>query len=190
MVERGRSAAHTQDLQHAADPTSSTRDSLVVIIASTPEERIRLAGALPVGATALLASDINQAGRVMAQLPDAAPVSPPMSALLPQPQLELRADRLSLALGGREVALTTLELDLLTYLLPRVGEVATFEQLSHVGWRTDYLGNGAHIHAAVGRLRTKLVGLGAPVKLQAVRGLGFRLARHDWDGSLQEAVGS
>ena len=125
----------------------------------------------------------------MAQLPDGARVAPPVSAQVPAPQLQLRQDRLSLALGGREVALTTLELDLLTYLLPRVDEVVTFEQFSHVGWHTDYLGDGAHMHAAVGRLRAKLAELGAPVTIHAVRGLGFRLARPDWDNSLQEAVG-
>lgn len=194
---------------------------LLVVIASTLEQRARLTEALPAGATALLVSSFAQARQVMAQLPGATHSEPAgegremptpsadeasqrhdphgssaaeasaevsAAASLP-PSLRLREDRLSLALGPREVSLTTLEMDVLRYLLARPGEVATFEQLSQVAWHTNYLGNGAHMHAAVGRLRAKLTHLGAPVTLQAVRGQGFRLVRHDWR-ALQEAVGS
>lgn len=104
--------------------------------------------------------------------------------------LQLREDRLSLTAAGREVMLTRLEFALLQHLLPRMGEVATFEQLSQVGWRTPYLGNGAHMHAAVGRLRLKLAELGVPVELEAVRGLGFRLVGHRPTPAVQEAVGN
>lgn len=104
--------------------------------------------------------------------------------------LRLREDRLSLAMGDREVQLTQLEFALLTHLLPRVGEVATFEQLSQVGWHTAYLGNGAHMHAAIGRLRLKLAELGAPLVVEAVRGLGFRLTRHPRASASQEAAGN
>lgn len=104
--------------------------------------------------------------------------------------LRLREDRLSLAMGEREVYLTRLEFALLRYLLPRIGEVATFEQLSQVGWHTAYLGNGAHMHAAIGRLRAKLAELGAPLAVEAVRGHGFRLVQHPRSGVRREALGS
>ncbi|USQ76734.1 helix-turn-helix domain-containing protein [Ornithinimicrobium cryptoxanthini] len=232
MEAAQRGAARTPPLR---GPSPSPQGGLVIIIAGTHEERLKLARVLPAGATALLAADIQQAGRVVAQLPQAAddparasatqsPTQSPSPAQSPspglprvhaqsqapallqlqhlrqrqnrpqhpqsQPQLRLRADRLSLSFGAREVPLTKLELDLLAHLLPRVGQTATFEQLSHVAWHTDYLGNGAHMHAAVGRLRAKLAELGAPVTLQAVRGLGFRLVSHSGEGSLREAVGS
>lgn len=209
MEAAQRSAARTP-CAHAPTPSASTPSAptptapspqagLVIIIAGTQEERLRLAQGLPAGTTALLAADIQQAGRVVAQLPQA-PAQLQLQHQRPrqnrprhqpsQPQLRLRADRLSLTFGAREVSLTKLELDVLAHLLPRVGETVTFEQLSHVAWHTDYLGNGAHMHAAVGRLRAKLAQLGAPVTLQAVRGLGFRLVSHSWEGSLREAVGS
>lgn len=201
----------------APAPALVTSDGrgLVLVIAKTRAQRLQFAEALPVGATALLVTDLAQARQVMAQLPhggerhavDCPPPGPhaepatceqepsagglePLPSAGPAHQaLKLQEDRLSLSLGGREVRLTTLEMDLLRYLLPRTGEVATFEQLSQVAWRTEYLGNGAHMHAAVGRLRAKLAELRAPVTLQAVRGLGFRLVRRDPCG-LQEAVGS
>lgn len=124
---------------------------------------------------------------------DLGSVPPPRVDSGPAPTdrpLRLREDRLSLALGDHEVTLTQLEFALLAYLLPRVGEVATFEQLSQVGWHTAYLGNGAHMHAAIGRLRLKLAELGAPLAVEAVRGLGFRLARHPRGKGPQEAVGN
>lgn len=222
-----RSAARTSAVPVATPSVQSPQGGLVIIIAGNHEQRLRLAQGLPAGTTALLAADIQQAGRVVAQLPQTAdrrartpapqphaqpqPPAQPQAHAQPQApaqpehqrpwqnrpqrqpsqsQLRLRVDRLSLTFGAHEVSLTKLELDLLAHLLPRVGETVTFEQLSHVAWHTDYLGNGAHMHAAVGRLRTKLAQLGAPVTLQAVRGLGFRLVSHSWEGSLREAVGS
>lgn len=189
----------------------------MVIVADTREERIALAAGISLGSPILLASTISQARHVLAQLPGASlehrsgaqrplartpsrqrgPGGPgPQHAGSDRPSvrrdgaLRLREDRLSLAVGDREVSLTRLELALLRYLLPRVGEVATFEQLSQVGWHTAYLGNGAHMHAAVGRLRLKLAELGAPLALEAVRGLGFRLVRHPRAAAFQEAVGN
>lgn len=177
-------------------------EPLVLIVADTVEDRCALSAGLPIETPILLAHDITEARRVLARLPGAAggssgPVgSPPRTAAarrVPRSQgllLRLREDRLSLAMSDREVHLTRLEFALMKHLLPRVGEVATFEQLSQVGWQTAYLGNGAHMHAAIGRLRLKLAELGAPLALEAVRGLGFRLARHPRAGGSGEAAGN
>lgn len=173
---------------------------LVLIVADTAEERCALSAGLPIETPILLATDITEARRVLAQLPgasgrasrragSAAPRRPSGASLSHGMALRLREDRLSLALADREVQLTRLEFALLRYLIPRSGQVVTFEQLSQVGWHTAYLGNGAHMHAAIGRLRTKLADLGAPVLLEAVRGLGFRLIQHTRAGAPQEALG-
>ncbi|WP_161958500.1 winged helix-turn-helix domain-containing protein [Ornithinimicrobium cavernae] len=201
-------------VDHVAAP-GSARQSLVLIVAATVEERIALTAGLGAAAPILVASDLTQARQVLARLPGASgrspghgprrepsrgarvtgqpPGSPRASergaARLPA-TLRLREDRLSLALADREVQLTSLEFALLAHLLPRVGEVVTFEKLSQVGWRTTYLGNGAHMHAAIGRLRIKLADLGAPVALEAVRGLGFRLVQRPTVNALREAVGN
>lgn len=175
---------------------------LVVIVADTPQERVALAAGIPAASPVLLARDITQARQALAQLPGAARgrrhggargvTAPPPASLTHAAgtgvPLQLREDRLSLAFAGREATLTRLEFALLKHLLPRMGEVATFEQLSQVGWRTPYLGNGAHMHAAVGRLRVKLTDLGVPLAVEAVRGLGFRLVRHGSTRAAQEAA--
>ncbi|WP_256838514.1 winged helix-turn-helix domain-containing protein [Ornithinimicrobium faecis] len=176
-------------------------EPLVLIVADTAEQRLALSAGLPIETPILLASDITEARRVLARLPGASgrgrrQPAPPGASGPPRggrPQelpLRLREDRLSLAVADREVQLTRLEFALLRYLVPRAGQVVTFEQLSQVGWHTAYLGNGAHMHAAIGRLRTKLAELRAPVLLEAVRGLGFRLVQHPRSGAPKEALGS
>ena len=174
------------------------------MVADSVEERVALAGGLPVGTSILVARDITQARQVLAHLPHGG--QPTRSAPRPVTDrrpvrhrhdshsgvnlLRLREDRQSLAMGDREIGLTRLEFALLSHLLPRVGETSSFEELSQVGWHTAYLGNGAHMHAAIARLRLKLVELRAPVALEAVRGLGFRLMPHQPAPRLQEADGN
>lgn len=198
--------------------SGASRDStqgLVVIVADTSEERLALAADIPAGSPVLIAATVSQAKRVLAQLPAAGHAwraeaqepsrrtrpglvtaservgiaSAPGQLATSDHAPRLREDRLSLVMGEREVQLTQLEFALMKYLLPRLGEVATFEQLSQVGWHAPYLGSGAHMHAAVSRLRTKIAGLGAPLVLEAVRGLGFRLVRHPKPMGRQEVVG-
>lgn len=191
------------------------REPLVLVVADTAVERVALTAGIPATTPILLASDLSEARKVLAQLPGAAgrrprslrPAAPPPDSddapvqassgsdvQGPRPRsdapLRLREDRLSLTMGEREAQLTALEFTLLRFLLPRLGEVATFEQLSQVGWRTAYLGSGAHMHAAIGRLRSKIAELGAPLQLEAVRGLGFRLIQHPSPGGDREAISS
>lgn len=104
----------------------------------------------------------------------AAPV-PPRAA--PEPGgLRLDADRQVMAHHGREAPLTPLEFGLLSALLERPGRVRRFDQLTEQVWGTRHLGDAAPVHSVVKRLRRKLELLRSPVQLQAVRGIGFRLA--------------
>lgn len=89
--------------------------------------------------------------------------------------LELDEDRQVVTHAGEEAALTPLEFGLLTALLDQPGRVRRFEQLSEEVWGTPHIGDAAPVHSVVKRLRRKLDDLGAPVQLQAVRGIGFRL---------------
>ena len=90
--------------------------------------------------------------------------------------LELDEDRQVVSHAGEEAALTPLEFGLLSALLDTPGRVRRFEQLSEEVWGTPHIGDAAPVHSVVKRLRRKLEDLGAPVQLQAVRGIGFRLS--------------
>lgn len=90
--------------------------------------------------------------------------------------IRLDADRQVVSHRGAEAPLTPLEFGLLSALLHRPGRVRRFEQLTEEVWGTRHVGDAAPVHSVVKRLRRKLDRLGAPVQLQAVRGIGFRLA--------------
>jgi DNA-binding response OmpR family regulator len=56
-----------------------------------------------------------------------------------------------------------------------VGHTLTFEELHRDVWGNDHLGDRSDPTSTVKRLRRKLTGLGSPLVIQAVRGVGLRL---------------
>jgi two-component system response regulator MtrA len=78
--------------------------------------------------------------------------------------------------GGEEVALTATELRLLLELARRPNQVFTRELLLELVWNYDYLGDSRLVDVAVQRLRAKVEDdPHAPVLVQTVRGVGYRL---------------
>jgi DNA-binding response OmpR family regulator len=78
---------------------------------------------------------------------------------------------------NREVALTRLELDLLTCLNSDPLRTWSFADLHQAVWHSAADGNG-DVQSLVKRLRHKLGELGTSVTVDAVRGTGFRLSDH------------
>jgi DNA-binding response OmpR family regulator len=78
----------------------------------------------------------------------------------------------------REVPLTDLEHDLLTWLMTEPLRVWTYEALHQAVWRDRHLRGTADVHSLVKRVRRKLDELGTTVTIDAVRGTGFRLTDH------------
>jgi Transcriptional regulatory protein, C terminal len=85
----------------------------------------------------------------------------------------LDAGSRELALGGRRVALTKLETDLLGYLREREGQPVSREALLRDVWGYDWTGGANVVEVAVSGLRRKL-GERASA-LETVRGVGYRL---------------
>ena len=73
------------------------------------------------------------------------------------------------------VPLSPLEHDLLRCLLGDLGRTLTFERLHRQVWGNDHLGGRSDLQSVVKRLRRKLRGLGSPLQIHAVRGVGLRL---------------
>lgn len=71
--------------------------------------------------------------------------------------------------------LTEHEFQILSSLAERPGWMCTFGDLHEIGWDEDYRGDATMVKAAVKRLRRKLAAAGAPVRIESVRGVGFRL---------------
>jgi DNA-binding response OmpR family regulator len=77
---------------------------------------------------------------------------------------------------GRDVELTSLEWNLLAYLIRNEGRVIPHEVLAERVWRTQYIGRAA-IKMCIRRLRAKLGDEGdSPVTIRSHRGRGYSLA--------------
>ncbi len=103
-----------------------------------------------------------------------------------EPEVELScAGPLELNLKGREASadgqrldLTTLEFDLVAFLVKHASQVLSREQLLDGVWGYDYYGDLRVVDAAVKRLRAKLRAVDPTDELiVTVRGVGYKLER-------------
>jgi hypothetical protein len=167
---------------------------LLIAVAASPEDRVRLAELLDDVAPLLLVSSLDELRKLLVpsqqpppaserpERPEPAAVdSTAVKASAGEPDADvLTIDRIrSVARwGGREVQLTELEHDLLTRLMSAPLRVWTYDALHQTVWRNRHLRGTADIHSVVKRLRRKLDDLGTTVTIDAVRGTGFRLTDH------------
>jgi DNA-binding response OmpR family regulator len=77
--------------------------------------------------------------------------------------------------GGTELSLTAKEFDVLALLDDRRGAVVSREDLMARVWDENWFGSTKTLDTTVGRLRQKLLDGSAPIRLDTVRGVGFRL---------------
>jgi DNA-binding response OmpR family regulator len=177
----------------AIDPTEPAQESfpLLIAVAASLEDRVRLAELVDDVAPLLLVSGLDELRRLIAPAPP--PPTPPdpetaaeadaEPAAGTEPDLRARVvDILTIDSArsvaqwhGREVTLTELEHDLLTQLSTKPLRVWTYEALHQTVWRNRHLRGTADVHSLVKRLRRKLHELGTTVTIDAVRGTGFRL---------------
>ncbi|HEX4976616.1 MAG TPA: response regulator transcription factor [Nocardioides sp.] len=133
--------------------------------------------AKPFGLAELLARVRALLRRAGSQVPDAvvaADAGPTATAAGPDGlRVDGRARRVWV--GEREVALTSKEFDLLALLDSDRGGVLTRERLMDEVWDENWFGSTKTLDVTVGRLRQKLEDCDAPVRIVAVRGVGFRL---------------
>ncbi len=84
----------------------------------------------------------------------------------------------TVALDGREVALTRTEFDLLRELARQPGRVFTREALLDHVWGYDFLGDSRLVDVAIGRLRAKVeADPASPTLIVTVRGAGYKALR-------------
>jgi len=160
--------------------------TLTIGIASSPEDRQRLAQVLGATEAFLIVSSVDQARHflnvVEASATAAVQPDPPVAETTAEPVPEAARPGLSvdsvrrvLRWQHREIELTPLEHALMRCLVTGPGEVWTFQRLHLEVWGTEHLGRGSDIHSVVRRVRTKLALLNTTAKIHAVRGVGFRL---------------
>ncbi|TWD75331.1 transcriptional regulator [Kribbella amoyensis] len=174
---------------------------LLIAVAASLDERVRLAELVDDVAPLLLVSSLDELRKLLTPAtqppvppeqpeppepePEAEPVARPTAARGPGPAHRAGPDVLAIDSArsvaqwrGREVPLTDLEHDLLTRLMTEPVRVWTYEALHQAVWRNRHQRGTADVHSLVKRLRRKLDELGTTVTIDAVRGTGFRLADH------------
>lgn len=164
----------------------------IIVITARGDETDRVVGlelgaddylAKPFGLRELVARMRAVLRRVAAPPPLPAPVAvavgaPDEAAAVPGPQvlgrvtIDRRARRV--LVDGDEVALSPREHDLLVALASDPGALITRETLMSDVWDREWFGSTRTLNVHVGTLRRKL---GDAVRIEAVRGVGYRLAR-------------
>jgi DNA-binding response OmpR family regulator len=91
--------------------------------------------------------------------------------------LKVDIGRREMTIDGRQVELRTKEFDLLVAFVENLGLVLDRETLLRIVWGYDYLGDSRTIDVHVTWLRDKLEG--ATVKIQTIRGIGYKLVATD-----------
>jgi DNA-binding response OmpR family regulator len=76
--------------------------------------------------------------------------------------------------GGREIALTPKEFDLLALLVREAGQVLSRERLMDEVWDENWFGSTKTLDVTVARVRQKLESHEVPARITTVRGVGFR----------------
>lgn len=157
-------------------PTEAAR-SVVIAIAETVEERIRLAALVGNHASVVMVSSRAEAMEVLGgeEVPEPVELASVVDVPVPRSGLHVDSDWRVASVEGREVGLSPLEHDLLVCLLEDVGHIRTFESLQKEVWGNDHLGGRSHVQSVVKRLRRKLSELDSPLEIDAVRGVGLRL---------------
>lgn len=168
---------------------------LLIAVAASPEQRVRLAELVDDVAPLLLVSNLDELRRLLvpAQQP------PPAAPRRPEPPEPDAVDAASVHASGadsdaevltidpsrsvarwrdREIQLTELEQELLARLLSSPLRVWSYDALHRTVWRDRDVRGTGDVHSVVKRLRRKLDDLGAAVTIDAVRGIGFRLTDH------------
>jgi DNA-binding response OmpR family regulator len=90
-------------------------------------------------------------------------------------RVDLRARRVQA--GAQEIQVSAKEFDILVLLDEQPGAVVTRERLMDEVWDTNWFGSTRTLDATIGRLRQKLEDHDVPVRIDTVRGVGFRMER-------------
>lgn len=83
-------------------------------------------------------------------------------------------------IDGKPVKMTPREVELLSFLMSRAGEVATREEILNAVWGYDYYGDVRAVDTLLARLRGKVPEKAAQVAFRSIYGVGYMIEeRHE-----------
>ena len=89
--------------------------------------------------------------------------------------LELDREAIRVTAGGREVALTAREFEILSLLMSHPRKVFTREQLYESAWGGEYMGDDNTVNVHISNLRSKLAKASDREYIKTVWGIGFKM---------------
>jgi len=166
----------------AGSSSSDTEPAVVIAIAASMDERLRVARIISPHAPLLLVASREEALQLLAR---GAPEYVEPVRELPAPDapslvagVDVDSEWRTLNWQGSSVALSPLEHDLLVCLLDPPLRTWTFALLHRTVWGNDHLAGRDDVQSVVKRLRRKLREVGSPLGIRAVRGVGLRVVDH------------
>lgn len=94
-------------------------------------------------------------------------------------ELSVDTDTMEVFVNGKKIDMTAKEVQLLEYLINNARKVLNREQILSAVWGYDYFGDTRAVDAAIKRIRKKLPEEGVNFTIQAVYGVGYRLAKNE-----------
>lgn len=89
--------------------------------------------------------------------------------------LELDREAIRVTAGGKEVALTAREFEILSLLMSHPRKVFTREQLYESAWGGEYMGDDNTVNVHISNLRSKLSKVSDREYIKTVWGIGFKM---------------
>jgi len=96
--------------------------------------------------------------------------------------LAIYPDRYEVTAGGEPVRLRPKEFEVLLHLVQRPGVVVTRDELMNVVWGFDYIGGQRTVDVHVSSLRKKLELGPHSVRIESIRGVGYKLVLPKQEG--------
>ena len=100
----------------------------------------------------------------------------PGGKVLTHGDLVLDRDSVSVTAGGKEVALTAREFEILALLMEHPKKVFTREQLYEQVWGGTYMGDDNTVNVHISNLRSKLAKASSAEYIKTVWGIGFKMS--------------
>ena len=100
----------------------------------------------------------------------------PGGKVLTHGDLVLDRDSVSVTAGGKEVALTAREFEILALLMEHPKKVFTREQLYEQVWGGTYMGDDNTVNVHISNLRSKLAKASPAEYIKTVWGIGFKMS--------------
>lgn len=174
------------DLRSAPPPATGLvrvdDDALVVCVGLSPARTVAVLDALGDSGSLVVARDAEHARRLLGHavesVTEPAPERAPTAGAARVHRvgaLVVDEETRRVTWSGTPIALSVKEFDLLCTLARAPGRVHTFAELTRRVWSRDYLGDDDSVVSTVKRLRRRLGSSTARIRVESVRGVGFRL---------------